>query len=92
MSQTLAEISSSNRHQIYSLPIILKARLSAEISVTEEGTTVPYCNEAFEWIADVIPDGYRGNNANSKLFTRFRRWCGGSDEAVTAIATIVGIF
>ena len=91
-SQTLYETSTSNRHQIYSLPIMLKKRISADVQLSEEGATTPYTNEAAEWLKYVMPDGYRSHDATSKLFTKFVRWSGSADEPVSAIATVVGIF
>ena len=91
-SQTLYEASTSNRHQIYSLPIMLKKRISADVQLSEEGTTALYDYEAREWLKYVMPDGYRSHDATSKLFTKFVRWSGSSDEPVSAIATVVGIF
>ena len=91
-SQTLYETSTSNRHQIYSLPIMLKKRISADVQLSEEGATTPYVHEAGEWLKYVMPDGYRSHDATSKLFTKFVRWLGSDDEPVSAIATVVGIF
>lgn len=91
-SQTLYEALTSNRHQIYSLPIMLKKRISADVQLSEEGETTPYAHEAGEWLKYVMPDGYRSHDATSKLFTKFVRWSGSGDEPVSAIATVVGIF
>lgn len=91
-SQTLYEASTSNRHQIYSLPIMLKKRISADVQLSEEGETTLYAHEAGEWLKYVMPDGYRSHDATSKLFTKFVRWSGSGDEPVSAIATVVGIF
>lgn len=91
-SQTLYEALTSNRHQIYSLPIMLKKRISADVQLSEEGETTLYAHEAGEWLKYVMPDGYRSHDATSKLFTKFVRWSGSGDEPVSAIATVVGIF
>ena len=91
-SQTLYEALTSNRHQIYSLPIMLKKRISADVQLSEEGATTLYAHEAGEWLKYVMPDGYRSHDATSKLFTKFVRWSGSGDEPVSAIATVVGIF
>lgn len=91
-SQTLYETLTSNRHQIYSLPIMLKKRISADVQLSEEGATTLYAREAGEWLKYVMPDGYRSHDATSKLFTKFVRWSGSDDEPVSAIATVVGIF
>ncbi len=92
VSQTLYETLIPNRHQIYSLPIMLKKRISADVQLSEEGATALYAHEAGEWLKYVMPDGYRSHDATSKLFTKFVRWSGSSDEPVSAIATVVGIF
>ncbi|OTG61234.1 hypothetical protein B9T36_02205 [Acinetobacter sp. ANC 4204] len=91
-SQTIAEASANNRYQIYSLPITLKKRLSTDIQLSEEGATANYNDESSEWLRYAMQDGYRGYDAASKLFVRFRRWSGSDGEPVSASATIVGIF
>ncbi|MEG2268234.1 MAG: hypothetical protein RSC68_28415, partial [Acinetobacter sp.] len=92
VSQTLYEASTSNRHQIYSLPIMLKKRISTDVQLSEEETGISYNTECAEWLKYAMPDGYRDHDATSKLFAKFVRWAGANDEPVSAIATVVGIF
>lgn len=83
---------SSDRILTYSLPITLKQRLNANVVLHETGTTTQYYSESREWLINVMFDGYRNNDAQTKLCLRFSRWTGSSDEAVCAHATIVGTF
>ncbi|MBF7690871.1 hypothetical protein I2F30_08970, partial [Acinetobacter sp. SCC474] len=82
----------NDRILMYSLPITLKKRLNANVILHETGTTTPYYNESREWLINPMFDGYRNNDTQTKLCVRLTRWTGSSDEAVSAHATIVGIF